>query len=73
MTNKEAQIILANLKQYISGGGVVDRGTNQAIDMAIKALEKGDNMRYCRIKGRPCAYATEYGYCSFTACREVTT
>ena len=26
MTNKEAQIILANLKQYISGGGVVDRG-----------------------------------------------
>jgi len=41
MTNKEAQIILANLKQYISGGGVVDRGTNQAIDMAIKALEKG--------------------------------
>ena len=30
-------------------------------------------MRYCRIKGRPCAYATEYGYCSFTACREVTT
>lgn len=40
MTNKEAQIILANLKQYISGGGVVDRSTNEAIDMAIKALEK---------------------------------
>lgn len=73
MTNKEAQIILANLKQYISGGGVVDRGTNQAIDMAIKALEKGNNMRYCRIKGKLCVFATEYGYCSFTACREVTT
>lgn len=28
-------------------------------------------MRYCRIKGKLCAFATEYGYCSFTACREV--
>ena len=40
MTNKEAQIALANLKLYISGGGAVDRSTNKAIDMAIKALEK---------------------------------
>ena len=40
MTTKEAQIALANLKRYISGGGAVDRGTNRAIDMAIKALEK---------------------------------
>ena len=40
MTTKEAQTALANLKLYISGGGVVDRGTNKAIDMAIKALEK---------------------------------
>ena len=39
MTNKEAQLALANLKQYMSGGGAVDRGTNRAIDMAIKALE----------------------------------
>jgi len=28
-------------------------------------------MRYCRIKGKLCVFATEYGYCSFTACREV--
>ena len=40
MTTKEAQIALANLKRYISGGGAVDRGTNKAIDMAIKALKK---------------------------------
>lgn len=40
MTNKEAQFTLASLKQYISGGGAVDRATNKAIDMAIKALEK---------------------------------
>ena len=40
MTTKEAQIALANLKLYISGGGAVDRSTNKAIDMAIKALEK---------------------------------
>lgn len=40
MTTKEAQIVLANFKQYISGGGVVDRSANEAIDMAIKALEK---------------------------------
>ena len=38
MTTKEAQIALANLKLYISGGGAVDRSTNKAIDMAIKAL-----------------------------------
>ena len=40
MNTKEAQIALANLKRYISGGGAVDRATNEAIDMAIKALEK---------------------------------
>lgn len=38
MTTKEAQIALANLKRYISGGGAVDRNTNKAIDMAIEAL-----------------------------------
>lgn len=40
MTNKEAQLALANLKRYISGGGAVDRGTNRAIDIAIEALGK---------------------------------
>ena len=29
-------------------------------------------MRYCRIKGKLCEFATEYGYCSFTVCRKVT-
>lgn len=29
-------------------------------------------MRYCKIKAKFCVFATEYGYCSFTACREVT-
>lgn len=28
-------------------------------------------MRYCRIKGKLCVFATEYGYCSFTVCRDV--
>ena len=40
MTNKEAQLAIANLKRYISGGGAVDRNTNKAIDMAIEALGK---------------------------------
>lgn len=40
MIREEAQIALANLKRYMSGGGVVDRGTDKAINMAIKALEK---------------------------------
>lgn len=40
MTNKEAQLALANLKRYISGGGAVDRGMNRAIDIAIEALGK---------------------------------
>ena len=29
-------------------------------------------MRYCKIKGKFCVYATEWGYCSFTACKEIT-
>lgn len=40
MTREEAQIALANLKRYMSGGGVADRGTDKAINMAIKALEQ---------------------------------
>lgn len=32
----------------------------------------GADMRNCRIKGKFCVYATELGYCSFTACREAT-
>lgn len=28
-------------------------------------------MRYCKIKDSFCIYATEMGYCSFTACKEV--
>ena len=35
----EATNTLANLKRYISGGGVVDRKASEAIDMAIRALE----------------------------------
>ena len=30
-------------------------------------------VRYCRIKSKLCVFATESGYCSFTACREVIT
>lgn len=40
MTKKEAQLALANLKRYMSGGGSVDKGTNRAIDMAIEALSQ---------------------------------
>lgn len=40
MTTKEAQIALANLKRYISGGGAIDGDTNEAINMAIKALSE---------------------------------
>lgn len=42
MTNEEAKIALANLKRYMSGGGVIDRETNKAIDMAIDALGKSE-------------------------------
>lgn len=38
MTNEEAIYTLANFKRYISGGGVIDRQANRAIDMAIEAL-----------------------------------
>ena len=30
---------LANLKRYISGGGVIDKKASEAINMAIRALE----------------------------------
>lgn len=39
MTTEEAKILLANLKRYMSGGGVIDRNANKAIDMAIEALK----------------------------------
>ena len=40
MTREEARISLAKLKRYISGGGVVDRKVNEAIDMAISVLRQ---------------------------------
>ena len=40
MTKTEAIEALAKFKRYISGGGVVDRTANQALNMAIKALEQ---------------------------------
>lgn len=40
MTKEEAKITLAKLKRYMSGGGVVDKSVNKAIDMAIEALSK---------------------------------
>ena len=39
MTREEAINILGNFKRYISGGGVTDRKANEAIDIAIEALE----------------------------------
>lgn len=45
MTREEAQISLATLKRYMSGGGVVDRKADEAIDMAIKALEEPEIIR----------------------------
>ena len=39
MDTIEAINTLANLKRYISGGGVVDRKASEAINMAIRALE----------------------------------
>lgn len=44
MVNEEAIKILANFKRYISGGGVVDREANAAIDMAISALKLSDSI-----------------------------
>lgn len=43
MDTIEATNILANLKRYISGGGVVDRKASEAINMAIRALEATTN------------------------------
>ena len=45
MTREEAQISLAKLKRYISGGGVVDRKANEAIDMAISVLGQPKRVR----------------------------
>lgn len=39
MTREEAINTLGNFKRYISGGGVTDRKANEALDMAIKALQ----------------------------------
>lgn len=39
MTRDEAINTLGNFKRYISGGGVTDRKANEAIDMAIEALQ----------------------------------
>ena len=47
MTREEAQISLAKLKRYMSGGGVVDRKANEALDMAIKALEESKRKKGC--------------------------
>lgn len=38
MTRAEAINTLANFKVYISGGGVIDKKANEALDMAIEAL-----------------------------------
>ena len=43
MTKEEAKITLANLRRYMSGGGVVDKSVNRAIDMAIEALGKSES------------------------------
>lgn len=66
MTKEESKNALANLKRYMSSGGVIDKSANKAIDMAIEALSqpephwipvteppKGDFMPYyatCRSK-----------------------
>ena len=39
MTREEAVNTLGNFKRYISGGGVTDLKANDAIDMAIEALQ----------------------------------
>ena len=65
MTNEEAINSLANFKRYISGGGLVDRKANEAIDMAIKALDQ-----ISHLKDRPCEaceFHTEEG-CSKWEC-----
>ena len=38
MTRDEAINTLANFKVYISGGGVVDKKANEALDLAIATL-----------------------------------
>ena len=40
MTREEAINTLGNFKRYISGGGVTDLKANEAIDMAIEALNR---------------------------------
>ena len=82
MTNKEAQLALANLKRYMSGGGAVDRGTNKAIDMAIEALSKPEIVRckncqhyeygICKKAGL-CVNKSPNGFCDWGERREVTT
>ena len=47
MTREEAINTLSNFKRYISGGGAIDKKANEAIDMAIEALQgKSINCNY---------------------------
>lgn len=39
MTNEEAINLMGQLKMYISGGGVIDRHLDEAVQMAVEALE----------------------------------
>ena len=42
MTNEEAINLMAQLRRYIIGGGVIDRHLDEAVQMAIDALKSND-------------------------------
>ena len=64
MTNEEAICTLAKFKRYISGGGVIDRQANSAIDMAIEALKQPQIIRCKDCKWyEKLGEDSSYGYC----------
>lgn len=61
MTREEVINTLGNFKRYISGGGVTDRKANEALDMAIEALQAEPVVRCKDCKYLERNYCDEYG------------
>lgn len=52
MTREEAINTLGNFKRYISGGGVIDKKANNAIDIAIEALQAEPKIKENKMTNR---------------------
>ena len=67
MTREEAIKTLANFKRYISGGGVIDAKANEALDMAIEALQTDI------VRCKDCKYIGKVGDLNVCRIHEIST